>query len=191
MFSWTRINALGLYSVQFNCSVVSVCLRPHGLQHARFLYHQLLEVAQTHVHSVRDAIQQSHPLSSPFCLQSFPASGSFLISQLFASSAQSIGASASSLVLSMNIQGCFPLGLTSLISLLFKGLSRVFFNTTVQKHQFGAQLSLVQLSHPSMTTGKAIALTRWTFVTKIIFLLFKCSGFLIGFLPKSKSLLIS
>ena len=110
--------------------------------------HHLLEPAQTHVHSVRDAIQQSHPLSSPFCLQSFPASGSFLMSQLFASSGQSVGASASLLVLPMNIQGCFPLGLTSLISLLFKGLSRVFFNTTVQKHQFfSTQPSLWYDSH--------------------------------------------
>ena len=68
--------------------------------------------------------------------QSFPASGSFPISQLFASDGQSIGASASASVLSVNIQGRFPLGLTGLLSLLSKGLSRVFSNTTVQKHQF-------------------------------------------------------
>ena len=76
-------------------------------------------------------------------LQSFPAPGSFPMSQLFASGGKSIGASASASVLPMNIQGLFPLGLTGLISLLFKGLSRVFFNTTVQKHQFfSAQPSL-------------------------------------------------
>ena len=86
------------------------------------------------------------PLSS--CLQSFPASGSFPISQFFASGNQSIGVSASASVLPMNIPDWFPLGLTGLISLQFKGLSRVFSNTTVQKHQFfGTQLSLWSKSH--------------------------------------------
>ena len=81
------------------------------------------------------------PFSS--CLQSFPASGSFSMSQFFASGGQSIGVSASASVLQMNIQDWFPLGLTGLISLLSKGLSRVFSNTRVQKHQFfGTQLSL-------------------------------------------------
>ena len=76
-----------------------------------------------------------------FCLHSFPASGSFPMSQLFASGGWSTGASAP--VLSMNIQGCFPLGLTSLISLLSNGLSRVFSSTTIQNHQFfSPQLSL-------------------------------------------------
>ena len=74
------------------------------------------------------------PFSS--CPQSFPASESFPVSQLFASGSQSIGTLVSASVLLMNIQGWFPLGLTGLISLQFKGLSRVFFNTTVQKHQF-------------------------------------------------------
>ena len=93
-----------------------------------------------------------HPIISssvaPFssCLQSFPASGSFSVSWLSPSGGQSIGASAS--VLPMNIQGWFPLGLTGLISLQLRGLSRVFSNTTVQKHQFfGAQLSLQSNSH--------------------------------------------
>ena len=81
------------------------------------------------------------PFSS--CLQSFPASGSFPMSQIFASSGQSIGASTSASILPMNIQGWFPLGWTGLISLLSKELSRVFSNTTVQKHQFfSTQLSL-------------------------------------------------
>ena len=98
--------------------------------------------------------QWCHPIISlsvaPFssCLQSFPASGSFLMSQLFASGSQSTGASASASVLPVNIQGWFPLELTGLISLLFNGLSRVFSNTTVQKHQFfGAQFSLWSNSH--------------------------------------------
>ena len=108
------------------------------------VHHQLLEFTQTHVHWVSDAIQPSHPVT-PFssCLQSFPASGSFQMSLFFPSGGQSIGVSASSLVLPMNIQDWFPLGWTGWISLLSKGLSRVFSNTTVQKHQFfSAQLSL-------------------------------------------------
>ena len=87
-----------------------------------------------------------HPFSS--CPQSFPASGSFPMSQFFPSGGQSIGASASASVLPMNIQDRFPLGLTGLISLQSKGLSRVLFNTTVQKHQFfGTQLSSQSNSH--------------------------------------------
>ena len=85
------------------------------------VHYQLLELTQTHVHLVGDAIQPSHPLLSPSsCLQSFPALGSFLMSQLFTSGGQSIGASASASVFPMNIQGWFPLGLTSLISLQSK-----------------------------------------------------------------------
>ena len=82
------------------------------------------------------------------CLQSFPASGSFPVSQLFASGGQSIETSASASVLPMNIQGWFPLGLTGLISLQSKGFSRVFSNTTVEKHQFfSAQPSIWSNSH--------------------------------------------
>ena len=100
------------------------------------------------------------PFSS--CRQSFPASGSFQLSQLFASGGQSIRVSASTAVLPMNTQDWSPLGWTCWISLQSKGLSRVFSNTTVQKHQFfSIQLSLYQLSHPYMTTGKTKALTRW------------------------------
>ena len=85
------------------------------------------------------------------------------------SSSQNIGVSASASVLPMNIQDWFPLGWTGWISLQSKGLSRVFSNTTVQKNQFlGTQLFIVKLSHPYMTTGKVIALTRWTFVNKVI-----------------------
>ena len=92
----------------------------------------------------------------PFCLQSFPASGSFLMSQLFTSGGQNIGASAS--VLPMNIQGWFPLGLTGFI-LLSKGLSRVFSNTSSKASILWCSAFMVQLSHPYMTTGKTIALT--------------------------------
>ena len=80
-----------------------------------------------------------------------------------------------------------------MISLQSKRLSRVFSNTTVQKQQFfGAQLFMVQLSHPYMAAGKTIALTRWTFVAKVMSLLFNMlSGLVIAFLPRSKHLLIS
>ena len=107
---------------------------------------------------------------------------------------QNIGALASASVLSMNIQGWFPLGLTGLISLQSKGLSRVSSSTTVWKHQsFSAQPSLmVQLSHLYTTTGKTIALTRQIFVGKLMSLLFnKLSRLIITFLPRSKCLLIS
>ena len=109
-----------------------------------FLVHQQLpELTQTHVHRVGDAIQPSHPLSSPSSPTFNFASGSFPMSQFFTSGHQSIGVSASTSVLPMNIQDWSPLGWTGWISLQFKGLSRVFFNTTVQKCQFfGAQLSL-------------------------------------------------
>ena len=113
------------------------------------VHHQLPESTQTHVHWVGDAIQPSLPFI-PFssCPQSFPASGSFPMSQLFASGGQSIRVSASTLVLPMNTQDWSPLGWTSWISLQSKGLSRVFSNITVQKQQFFcAQLSLKSDSH--------------------------------------------
>ena len=121
--------------------------------------------------------------------ESFPASGYFPKSQLFTPGGQSIGASAS--VLPMDIQGWFPLELTDSISLQSKGLSRVLSRTTVQKHQFfGAQsFFVIQLSHPYMTTGKTTALTRWTFVRKVMALLYNMlSRFAIAFLPRSKHL---
>ena len=100
------------------------------------VHHHIPEFSQIHVNWVSDAIQLSHPLSSPCppsCPQSFPASGSFPTSWFFASGGQSVGASASASVLPMNIQDSFPLGWSGLISLQSKGLRRVFPNTTVQK----------------------------------------------------------
>ena len=133
-------------SVQFSHSVVSNSLRPHESPHSR----PPCPSSPPGVHS--DSCPSSwwcHPAISssvvPFssCPQSLQASGSFPMSQLFASDGQSIGVSASALVLPMNTQDWFPLEWTGWISLQFKGLSRVFFNTTVQKHQFfDAQLSL-------------------------------------------------
>ena len=126
-------------SVQFRRSVVSNSLRPHGLQHAR----PPCPLPTPRVYSNSCPLSQwCHPTISslvvPFssCPQSFPASGPFQISQFFTSGGQSIGVLASSSVLPMNIQDWFPLGWTGWISLQSKGLSRVFSNTTVQKHQF-------------------------------------------------------
>ena len=138
---------LGLNSSQFG-SVFQSCLTlcdpmdcsTPGLP----VHHQLPKFTQTHVHWVGDAIQPSQTYVIPFsCLRSFPASGSFPVSQLFASGGQNIGVSASASVFPMNIQDWFPLGWTGWIPLQSKGLSRVFSNTTVQKHQFfGTQLTL-------------------------------------------------
>ena len=140
--------------------------------------------------------QWCHPTTSsssvPFsCLQSFPASGSFPMSQFFASSDQSIVSFSFSINPPMN--DWFPLGMTGLISWQSKGLSRVFSNTSAQKHQFfGTQVSLYSNSHIHMTTEKNIALTRWTFVGKVMSLLFNMlSSLVTAFLPRSKHLLIS
>ena len=116
------------------------------------------------------------------------------MSHFFASGGQSIGASASASVFPMDIQDLSPLGLTGLISLQSKGLSRVFSNTAVQKHHSsGAQSSLWSNSHiHTWLLGKTIALTRQTFVGKVMSLLFNMlSRFVIAFLPGSKHLLIS
>ena len=122
----------------------------HGLHHARppcpspthGVYSNSCPLSRWYHPTISSVI----PFS--FCLQFFPASGSFQMSQFFTSGGQSIGVSASTSVLPMNIQDLFLLGLTGWISLLSKGLSRVFSNITVQKHQFfGAQLSLWSNSH--------------------------------------------
>ena len=109
-----------------------------------------------------------------FGLQSFPAWRSFLMSWLFASGSQTIGASASASVLPMYIHDWFPLGLIGLTSLHVKGISIVFSSTTIWKHQFfwHSAFFMVQLWHPYMTTGKTIALTILTFVSRVMSLLF-------------------
>ena len=132
-------------SVQFSCSVVSDSLQPHEPQHAR----PPCPSPTPGVHPNPCSLSRwCHPTISssvvPFssCPQSFPASGSFQMSQLFPSGGQSIGVSASTSVLPMNTQDWSPLGQASWIALQPKGLWRVFSNTTVQKHQFfDAQLS--------------------------------------------------
>ena len=133
------------------------------------------------------------PFSS--CLQSFPTSASFPMSQFFASGGQSIGSIASASVLPMNIQGWLPLGLTGLISLLSKGLSIwVFSSATVQKHQFfGTQPSLRYkknqslFSHPYMTTGKTVVLTIRTFISKVMSLLFNTLSRFVSFSSKEQA----
>ena len=138
-------------SVQFSYSVVSNSLWPRGLQHAR----PPCLSSTSGVYSNSCPLSQwCHPTISSFvvsfssCLHSFPESGSFQMSQFFTSGGQSTGVSASASVLPVNIQDWFPLGWTSWISLQSKGLSRVFSNTTVQKHHFfSAQLSLSSNSH--------------------------------------------
>ena len=155
---------------------MSYSLQLHGLQQARLPCPSPTPGACS---NSCPSSQWCHPtiLSSvvPFssCLQSFPASGSFLMSQIFRSGGQSIGASPSASVLPLNIQGWFPLGLTGLISPQSKGLTRVFSSTIVQKHQFfGAQLSLWSSSHIQTRQLEITALTTWTFVGKAMSLLF-------------------
>ena len=148
MCSWSVLHsaplATPLFS-QFSCSVMSDSLRPHELQHIRppcpspttGLYPNSCPLSRWCHPTIPSSVV---PFSS--CLQSFPTSGSFQMSQLFASGGQNIGVSASKSVLPMNTQDWFPLGCTGWISLQSKGLSRVLY-TTVQKHPFfSTQLSL-------------------------------------------------
>ena len=159
------------YSVQFRRSVVSNSLQPHGLQHVRLPYPSPIPGAWSNSCPLS---WWCHPTISSsvvpffFCLQSFPTSGSFQMSQFFSSGGQSIGVSASASVLPMNTQDWFPLGCTGWISLQSEGLKSL-----LQHHSSKASILrcsaffTVQLSHPYMTTGKTIALTRWTFVGKV------------------------
>ena len=184
-------------SVQFSRSVMSNSLRPHELQHARPPC--LSPTPGVHSNSCpssrgcHPAISSSVVLFSS-CPQSLPASESFPMSQLFAWGGQSTGVSALASVLPKNTKDWSPLGWTGWISLQSMRLSRVFSNTTVQKPSIlqHSAFFTVQLSHPYMTTGKTIALTRRTFVGKVMSLLFNMLSRLdITFLPRSKRLLIS
>ena len=175
---------------------MSDSLQPHGLQHAR------LPCPSPTPGACSNSCPLSHwchpTISSSiapfcFCLQSFPASGSFLVSQFFISGGQSIGASASASVLPMNIHGWFPLGWTGWILLLSKGLSRVFqYHHSKASILWCSAFILVQLSHLYMTNGKTKALTIWMFLGKVMSLLFNMlSRFVVAFLSRSKCLLIS
>ena len=147
VFSSETLNSLGTPLTMgwwwwlFSCSVVSDSLPSRGLQHARLPCPSPSPRVYSNSHPLS---RWCHPMSSLFFyLWSYPASGFFQMSQLFASSGQRIGASASASVLPVNIQDTFPLEWTGWTSWQSKGLSRVFSSTTVQNHQFfGAQLSL-------------------------------------------------
>ena len=172
---------------------MSESLQPHELQHAR------PPCPSPTPRVCSNSSRWCHPaISSPAvpfssCPQFFPVSGYFPMSQLFIWGGQSIGVSASASVLPVNTQYWSPLGWTGWISLQSKGLSRVFSNITVQMRQFfSTQLSSQSNSYIHMTTGKTIALTRWTFVGKVMSLLFNIlSSLVITFLPRNKHLLIS
>ena len=179
-------------SVQFSRSVVSDSLRPHGLQHAR----PPCPSPTPRVYSNSCPLSRwCHPTIWSFVvpfsshLQSFPASGSFQMSQFFSSGGQSIGVSASASVRPMNIQDWFPSGLTALISLLSKGLLQ-HHSSKVSILQRSAFL-MVQLSNPSITTGCIMALTIRTLVAKSCLLFYTLSRFVMAFCPRSKCLLIS
>ena len=174
-----------LTSVQFSCSVMSDSLQPHGLQHARLPCPSPTPGAYSNTcpsHRWCHPTISSSVVSLSSRLQSFPASGSFPMSQFFASGTQSTGVSVSASFLSMNIQDWSPLGWTGWISLQSTGLLSL-----LQHHSSKASilqcsaLFRVQLSHPYMTTGKTIALTRQTFVGKVMSLLFNMLSRLVFF----------
>ena len=196
LHNWFNILVFPLW-VQFSHSVMSNSLQPHEPQHSR----PPCPSPIPRVHQNPCPLSRwCHPTISssviPFSSypQFFPASGSFQMSYLFISGGQSIGASASKSVLPRNTQDWFPLGWISWIFLQSKGLSRVF----LQHHSSKASILwhsaffIVQLSHPFMTTGKTIALTRQTFFGKVMSLFFNMLSRLVkSFLPRSKCLLIS
>ena len=158
------------------------------------VHHQLLEFTHTHVHWVSNAIQPFHPLLSP-CLPAFNLSQHQGLFQWVSSSHQmakglklQLQHQSLNSVLRPEYSGLISfLGCTSWISVQSKGLSRVFSSTTIWKFLQHSVFFMVQLSHPYMTTGKTIALTRWTFVGKRMSLLFNTlSMLIIAFLPRSK-----
>ena len=174
------------YSVQFSCSIVSDSLQPRGLQHAGLpVHHQLPEFTQTHVHWVGDAIQPSHPLSSP----SPPAFNLSENQDLFQwiSSLHQVAKVLEFELQHQSFQWIFRTDFLAVQGTL-KNLLQHHHISKASILQCSA-FFIVQLSHPYMTTGKTIALTRWTFVAKVIYLLFnKLFRLVIAFLPRSKHL---
>ena len=184
------MSSLHFLKIQFSRSVVSDSLWSCGLQHTRCpcpsptlrVYSNLCPLSQWCHPTISSSVI---PFSS--CLPSFPASGSFPMNWFFASCGQSIGVSALTSVLQMNIQDWFPLGWTGWMSFQSKGLSSIFSNTTVQKHQFfSTQLSSESFSHiHTWLLEKTIDLTRQTFVGKVMSLFFNMlSRLVIAFLSK-------
>ena len=190
--SWLSVTVLRSQyhsQYQFSCSVVSNSLWPHGLQHARPPCPSPTPGACS---NSCPSCRWCHPIISSFvfpfysCLQSFPSSGSFPVSHFFTTSGQSIGVSASASVLPMTIQDWFRLGVQGTLKSLLQHHSS---KASILWH---SAFFTIQLSHPYMTTGKTIALTRWTFVGKVIALLFNMlSRLATAFLPRSKHPLIS
>ena len=182
-------------SVQSSCSVMSNSLRPHELQHTRLPCPS--PTPRDYSNSCPLSCWCHATISSsvvPFSsrLQSFPASRSFQMSQLFASRGQSTGVSALASVLPMNTQDWFALEWTGWISLWSKGLESLRHWSSKASILWHSAFFIVQLSHPYTTTGKTIAWTRWIFVGKVMSLLLNMlSSLVITFFPRSKRLLIS
>ena len=183
-------------SVQFSSSVMSVSLQPQGLQHTRLPCPSPTSGACSNSCPLS---RWCHPTISfsvvtfSSCLQFFPASESFLMSQFCASGGKTYGVSDSAIVPPMNIQDWFPLGLPGLISAV-QGTLRSLLQHHCSNHQFfGAQLSLSSNSHIcTWLLEKPILLTRWTFVGKVMSLVFNTlSSFVIDFLPRVKHPLVS
>ena len=178
-------------TIQFSRSVLSNSLQPRGLQHTRLPCPSPTSGACWNSCPLS---RWCHPTISssvvPFsCLQSFPASGSFPVSQFFTPGGWSIEALVSASVLPVNIEVWFPLGLTAVQGTLKNLLQHHSSNASILWH---SAFFMGQLSHPYTTTGKTIALTRWTFVGEVMSLFFHMlSRFVTAFLPRSKCLLIS
>ena len=179
------MNQLG--SVSQSC----LTLRPHGLQHARPPCPPVPRACSNSCPSSRWCHPTISSSASPFssCVQSFPASGSFPMSQFFTSGGQSIGVSASASVLPINIQDWFPLGWTDLLAVQGTLKSLLQYHSSEASILRHSAFFMIQLSHPYITTGKTIALTRQTFVGKVMSLLFNMLCRLPrAFLPTSKHL---
>ena len=182
---------LSQISLLFSCSVVSDSLQSHGLPHTR----SPCPSPTPEVYSNWRPLSRScHPTISssvvPFFsrLQSFPASRSFPVSQLFTSGGQSIGVSTSASILPVNIQDWFPLGWTGWFSVAVQGAlkSLLQHHSSKPSNLWHSAFFMVQLSHLYMNIVKTIALTIWTFVSKVLYLLFNMlSRFVIAFLPRS------
>ena len=183
-------------SVQFSCSVMSDSLQPRGLQHTRLPCPSPIPRACS---NSCPSSRWCHPTISSSVvrfshLQSFPASGSFPMSQFFTSGCHSILVSVSASVLPMNTQDWSPLGWTGWISLLSRKSQESSLTPQFKRinRSLLSAFLMVQLSYPYTTTGKTIALSRWTFVGKVMSLLFNTlSRLVIAFLPRSNCLLLS
>ena len=190
-----RFDCVQFSSVQFSRSVMSDSLRPHELSTPGLpVHYQLPEFTQTHIHRVSDAIQPSHPLSSPSPPAPNPSIRVFSIESTLRMWWPKYWNFSFSIIPSKEIPGLISFRMDWLDLLVVQGTLK----SPLQHHSSKASILqcsaffTVQLSHPYMTTGKPISLTIWTFVNKVMSLLFNIlSRFVIAFLPRSKCLLIS